>query len=131
MKAGDVNPTTNIVRPGITIKIQNLSKRFNHEWIFRGLTSSFHPGNIYAITGPNGSGKSTLLQILWGQVPPSSGDIQYVRNGTNIPIEEVYKDISIATRLHFFCELLVPHSNFIRHIKLAFTGTGFLFFAIS
>ena len=81
----------------MTITASNLGKRFNREWIFSGLTSTFYSGNIYAITGPNGSGKSTLMQVLWGQVPPSEGTISYELNGRLIPEDEAYKQVSIAT----------------------------------
>ena len=70
----------------------NLGKRFNREWVFRNFNYEFESGKTYAITGPNGSGKSTLMQVLWGQMHPSSGSIQY-------PIldqSEIYKSISIA-----------------------------------
>ena len=48
------------------IKLTNVGKRFNREWIFRHLTFEFHSKRSYAIIGPNGSGKSTLLQIIAG-----------------------------------------------------------------
>jgi len=82
---------------GITISIDNLGKRFNREWIFRKLSFTFSPGNRYAITGPNGSGKSTLMQILWGQSLPSAGTISYSEAGQNIPAEEIFRRISVAT----------------------------------
>ena len=81
----------------ITITVNDLSKRFNREWIFRALHYEFLTGTTYAITGPNGSGKSTLLQILWGQVPQSSGLIQYKKGAQDIAIEEVFQYVSIAT----------------------------------
>lgn len=80
-----------------TITVNDLSKRFNREWIFRRLSYRFHGGTTYAVTGPNGSGKSTLLQVLWGQIPQTSGTIQYQKNGTAIPIDESFRHISIAT----------------------------------
>jgi ABC-type multidrug transport system ATPase subunit len=77
----------------------NLGKRFNREWVFRNFNYTFEPGKAYAITGPNGSGKSTLMQVLWGQMHPSSGHVNYF----NLPLEdvrpdqsEVYKSVSIA-----------------------------------
>src|SRR5688572_12970396 len=80
----------------MTVKVSNLGKRFNREWIFRGFTREFNTGNMYAITGPNGSGKSTLMQVLWGQVPASEGTLQYHVNDKLIPIEDAFKQISIA-----------------------------------
>ena len=81
----------------MTITIDKLSKRFNREWIFRDLTYRFNAGNTYAITGPNGSGKSTLLQVVWGQVPQTSGGLRYRKGDIEIPIEETFGHISIAT----------------------------------
>lgn len=80
-----------------SIKVNDLSKRFNREWIFKGLTYSFESGNIYAITGPNGSGKSTLLQILWGQMPPTSGTLNFEKSGKAISAEVLHEHLTIAT----------------------------------
>lgn len=81
----------------LKISVEDLSKRFNREWIFRGLTCTFESGSVYAITGANGSGKSTLLQILWGQMPPTSGNITYSAGDQLVPIDEIYRNIAIAT----------------------------------
>lgn len=79
------------------IEVQNLSKRFNREWIFKDLNYTFSSSKTYAITGPNGTGKSTLLQVLWGQMPQTNGTITYRQAGKVVPIEEIYSHISIAT----------------------------------
>ena len=81
----------------MTIQVENLGKRFNREWIFKNLTFTFEKGKTYAVTGPNGSGKSTLLQVLWGQMPPSAGKLLYSSDTNNIPVEEVFQYVSIAT----------------------------------
>jgi ABC-type multidrug transport system ATPase subunit len=81
----------------LTITVNDLCKRFNREWIFRHLNFQFLPGTTYAVTGPNGSGKSTLLQVLWGQLPQSSGDIHYQKGTQQIAVEDVFRHVSIAT----------------------------------
>jgi ABC-type multidrug transport system ATPase subunit len=78
------------------IATQNLSKRFNREWIFRDLSFTFQSGTVYAITGPNGSGKSTLMQILWGQMPPTSGTIEYFQGTSIIEQENLYRHVTMA-----------------------------------
>jgi len=78
------------------IVAENLGKRFNREWIFRNFSFTIEPGNTYAITGPNGSGKSTLSQVLWGQVPPTAGSLQFTDGSKIIPFADVYRSISIA-----------------------------------
>ncbi len=78
------------------LRAENLGKRYNHEWIFRNLNYTFKPG-IYTLVGPNGSGKSTLLQVLWGQLPASTGTLAYSAGETSIPLEEVHRHLAIAT----------------------------------
>lgn len=80
----------------VDITVEQLGKKFNREWIFRNLNYTFRSGQVYAITGPNGSGKSTLLQVLWGQMPPSTGTLKYSTPNTEIPCEEIFRHISIA-----------------------------------
>jgi ABC-type multidrug transport system ATPase subunit len=78
------------------IKLTNVGKRFNREWIFKNLNYEFVAGISYAITGANGSGKSTLLQIIAGATLFNEGTIEYTANGKIIPPENVYENISFA-----------------------------------
>jgi len=82
---------------GISIHAKGLSKRFNREWIFKNANFVFEAGNTYCVVGPNGSGKSTLLQVVWGQVPPSSGSIEYQAASGPVAIDQIYRHLSIAT----------------------------------
>ncbi|MEH3115390.1 ABC transporter ATP-binding protein [Pedobacter terrae] len=79
----------------MNITLQNVGRRFNKEWIFRNLSTEFTIGNSYAILGPNGSGKSTLLSVLTGSLSPSEGEISF-SDTTDIPVESIYKYISLA-----------------------------------
>ena len=78
------------------IKLTNVGKRFNREWIFRNLSFEFQSATSYAITGPNGSGKSTLLQIIAGATTFNEGGIEYFSGDNKILSEKVYSNISIA-----------------------------------
>jgi ABC-type multidrug transport system ATPase subunit len=80
----------------ITISLQNIGRRFNHDWIFRGVDHTFSDNKTYAILGPNGSGKSTLLQVLNGSLAPSAGQLDYFYKATAVEISEVYKHLSLA-----------------------------------
>ena len=86
-----------MINDQLSINVEKLSKRFNREWIFKNLNYTFQAGKMYAITGPNGSGKSTLLQILWGQLPQTSGSVNYSFQNNTLPTEEVFNHVSIAT----------------------------------
>lgn len=72
------------------VELNNLGKRFTHEWIFRNLSYQFSAGSKYAILGPNGSGKSTLMQLLSGSVTPTEGAIVYQVDGSSVPVEDIY-----------------------------------------
>lgn len=79
------------------IQLTNIGKRYNYEWIFKGIHAEFETGNNFAILGSNGSGKSTLLQIIAGNFIPSEGEIRYSHENTALSAEDIYKQISIAT----------------------------------
>lgn len=78
------------------IQLSDAGKKFNREWIFRGVDFVFQPGKIYAITGPNGSGKSTLLQAITGSLNLSAGKITWQQNNTAITNDNIYKYLSLA-----------------------------------
>ena len=80
-----------------TIQVQNASKRFHHEWIFKNLNLDLSAGDTIAITGGNGSGKSTLLKCLSGAIPLTSGAIQYQSGTTQIVEEQWFRSLALAT----------------------------------
>lgn len=78
------------------IQLSDAGKKFNREWIFRGVDFVFQSGKTYAITGPNGSGKSTLLQAIAGSLNLSAGKIIWQHQHTNIGDEKAYNYLSLA-----------------------------------
>ena len=50
--------------------------------IIEGLSFTFEPGKMYAITGPNGSGKTTTAKLIMGIEKPTSGRILF--NGEDV-----------------------------------------------
>lgn len=78
------------------ITLQNIGRRFNRDWIFRGVDYTFESGESYAILGSNGSGKSTLLAVLNGSLSPSTGTIKYFFEDKEIEVEQVFQHISLA-----------------------------------
>lgn len=59
------------------ITLSDIGKRFNRQWIFKGIHTTFEDAKSYALTGNNGSGKSTLLQLIYNYQTISKGQIKY------------------------------------------------------
>ncbi|EIM75669.1 ABC transporter [Nitritalea halalkaliphila LW7] len=78
------------------IRVDQLSKRYRYEWIFRGVSLQIAAGEKVVITGSNGSGKSTLLKVLSGILPQTDGTLHYRFGGKDVDIEEVYRFLSFV-----------------------------------
>ena len=91
---------------GVGVRLFNVGKRYNREWIFRHCSYTFQSGKNYAITGPNGSGKSTLLQVIAGATLHNEGTVEYSNRQRTTDLstvalakvdnEQHYTNISIA-----------------------------------
>lgn len=79
------------------VSLENLGKRFNNQWIFRGLSQDLLEGERYVILGSNGSGKSTLLQTIAGYRVPSEGSISFHDQDKQIAADQQYRYISVAS----------------------------------
>lgn len=78
------------------IKLNNIGKRYNYEWIFRKVNYEFTSDNNYVILGGNGSGKSTLLQVITGNLMQSEGELNYTISDSKIENEKIFKHLSFA-----------------------------------
>ena len=80
----------------LEIQLQEVSKRFQYEWIFKNLSLTIPFGTACAVTGGNGSGKSTLLKCIAGAIPVSSGKINFLNEGKSVPESEWYSMLAIS-----------------------------------
>ncbi|MFC3415507.1 ABC transporter ATP-binding protein [Algoriphagus hitonicola] len=80
----------------LKIHLEEASKRFQYEWIFRNLNLELVSGHSLAITGSNGSGKSTLLKCIAGAIPLTSGQIRYVDSNGQIPDSDWFSRLTLA-----------------------------------
>lgn len=102
---------------GVGVRLLNVGKRYNREWIFRHCNYTFTSGKNYAITGPNGSGKSTLLQVIAGATLHNEGTIEY-NNGVNLTSNEKhYSNISIAAPYLELIEEMTAKEMLVFHAK--------------
>lgn len=104
------------------VKLENVSKRFLSEWIFKNINLSLEPGKKLAVLGSNGSGKSTFLQCVAYFQEPSKGKIDYSWKGNLIKQSQYYKFLSCATP---YMEL-IEEFNFIESVQHQKVFKGFL-----
>lgn len=74
-----------------------ISKYFNRgAFIFKNVDLTLNNASAVALTGYNGSGKSTFLKIIAGVLKPSRGEVSFKIDNQAIPIESIYKHISLV-----------------------------------
>lgn len=101
------------------IVLQDIGKKFNRQWIFKGITKHIHAGSSLALVGNNGSGKSTLLQIIYNYQTYSKGSIKYGLNQLVLqeedlvgkmafaaPYLELLEDFTLIELLHFHFSII-------------------------
>jgi ABC-type multidrug transport system ATPase subunit len=71
------------------IELQDISRSFGRQRIFKNLSYTFKSSETYAVLGGNGSGKSTLLTIIYSALSPSSGKIDWQMNHRALKLNEV------------------------------------------
>lgn len=69
------------------LQMENLSYRYDQEWLFQHLSLDVKRGERIALIGPNGIGKTTLFKLILQQLSPSEGKITF---GTHV--ETAYYD---------------------------------------
>lgn len=59
----------------MTIRVENLQKRFGQHVALGGLNIDFPAGELVALLGPSGCGKTTLLRVIAGLESADSGQV--------------------------------------------------------
>lgn len=66
----------------MSLKLQNLSKRYADRWILRDVSLEADTGEILGLIGDNAVGKSTVLRLISGEEKPNSGKVVF--NGEDL-----------------------------------------------
>lgn len=112
----------------MTISLNQVGKRYQQHWVFKGVSYVFEAGKRYAVLGANGSGKSTLLRIIAGMQHANKGSLEYLLQEQKINPESVYNKISYCApgmdliEEMSLAEFLTFHFTF-KPVKPPFTAT--------
>ncbi len=78
------------------ITLSDIGKKFNRQWVFKGINLEISSQQSLALVGNNGSGKSTLIQIIFNFQTYSKGSINYWLNQKLLTEEELVGKIAFA-----------------------------------
>ncbi|OWW20621.1 ABC transporter ATP-binding protein [Noviherbaspirillum denitrificans] len=59
------------------LSVRRLKKSFGPVEIIRDVNLELHHNERHALIGPNGAGKSTLFHLISGNIPPTSGEVEF------------------------------------------------------
>ncbi|MBU3662835.1 MAG: ATP-binding cassette domain-containing protein [Bacteroidetes bacterium] len=96
------------------VELIDIGKRFNRQWIFKGINHTFLSNSATALTGNNGSGKSTLLQLIYNFQTFSKGNISYTFN------QELLTEEALQGQMVFAAPYLDLPEEFTLNEMLAF-----------
>lgn len=109
---------------GLQVSLQNISKKYSNHFVIKNYSYEFADGSSYAILGSNGSGKSTFIKLLSGLHSPSKGEVVYQYEGRKLPVENVFKNISLAAPWSDVIEELTFNECLNFHFKFREPLTG-------
>lgn len=101
----------------MTLKLENLTKKYKDKLALDGITFSFTPG-IYGLLGPNGAGKSTMMNLITDNLTPTKGRVllgekniekmgsEYRKLLGYMPQQQnIYPELSLRRFLYFMASL--------------------------
>lgn len=98
------------------IEVKNLTKRFGHKVVLRGLDFLVNQGDFVALLGPNGAGKTTFLRILASLSRPLTGLVRIA--GYELPAQAS----AVRKRLGFVSHLPLLYGDLTAEENLSFFG---------
>ena len=126
------------------LSLSNVDFSYPRQTVFNDLNLNVSKGEFVFMIGKSGSGKSTLLQLIYFNLPPFSGEVQFDRfNSKTIKAEELpqlrrklgiifqdfklLNDRNIYDNLSFVLEAInTPHKEIKRKVTSVLTDVGLL-----
>ena len=119
------------------ITLSDIGKKFNRQWVFKGINIEILSQQSLALVGNNGSGKSTLIQIIFNFQTYSKGSITYWLNQKLLTEEELvgkiamaapyldlFEDFTLLEMLQFHFKLIPKQANISLEEMIVDCGLG-------
>ncbi|MGL6063525.1 MAG: ribosomal protection-like ABC-F family protein [Fusobacteriaceae bacterium] len=107
------------------ITLENSSKAFDNNFIFKDTSFTLRQGEKIALIGKNGCGKSTFVDVILGKQYLDKGELKVAENKTlgYLPQNIEFKDNKISLLDWFRGEDLIPDSEIRKYLaKFMFTS---------
>lgn len=101
-----------------TVKIENLTKRFDNQLAIDNLSLNIETGKITGLIGADGAGKTTLIRLIIGLLLPDSGNIEVLALNPVTQKSELvskigympqkfglYEDLTVIENLRLYADL--------------------------
>jgi len=88
-----------LVVPADLCTLENISKAYGNQVLFKDLAFEIHRSDRIAIVGPNGCGKTTLLKTLVGDEPPDSGRVAWGKSAAYVYYNQVFSELDLNDSL--------------------------------
>jgi putative spermidine/putrescine transport system ATP-binding protein len=99
-------------RPGIEVRLENLSRRYSGVTALDGLNLTMAPGELVALLGPSGCGKTTALRLVAGLEDSDGGRVVIGgQDVTNVPANK--REIGMV----FQAYSLFPHMTAMQNVE--------------
>ena len=102
----------------ITIKTENLTRKFGALTALDGLNLEVNEGEIFGLVGPDGAGKTTTMRLLTGILDPTSGEAWVYNKHTVKEAESLkdqiaymsqrfglYEELSVLENINFYADV--------------------------
>jgi branched-chain amino acid transport system ATP-binding protein len=98
------------------LDVKDLSKRFGGLQAVGKVSFNVTQGHIKALIGPNGAGKTTLFNLIFGTLPPDSGQVWF--DGKRIEGSPTHRAAAAGMARTFQHIRLFPHMSALENIAV-------------
>lgn len=90
---------------------KNLSRHFNGLKAVDGVDFEVPKGECFGLLGPNGAGKTTTIKMIYGVLPPSSGELYVFDLPVQKHLREIKRRLGVVTQKDILEETVSAWDN--------------------